>query len=54
MGLPPLVAGGICLLDDYLWQGFEDQRRLVDEFFEQQQLTIIALPTGQGIVLNRP
>lgn len=51
---PRWSPGGICLLDDYLWQGFEDQRRLVDEFFEQQQLTIIALPTGQGIVLNRP
>ena len=49
---PRLSRGGICLLDDYLWQGFEDQRRCVDDFFHSKQQTIIGLPTGQGLVLN--
>jgi predicted O-methyltransferase YrrM len=49
---PRWSAGGICLLDDYLWEGFEDQREGVEEFFRQRQLTIVALPTGQGMVLN--
>ena len=51
---PRLVPGGICLLDDYLWQGFEDQRVVVERFFAEQNLTIIGLPTGQGLVLNHP
>jgi predicted O-methyltransferase YrrM len=52
--LPRWSPGGICLLDDYLWQGFEDQRRCVEKFFAEENLTILALPTGQGIVFNYP
>ncbi len=51
--LPRWSPGGICLLDDYLWEGYEDQRQCVDAFFRDQQLTIIAIPTGQGLVLNQ-
>ncbi len=49
---PRWSPGGICLLDDFLWAGYEDQRRCVEGFFAERGLTIIALPTGQGIVLN--
>jgi predicted O-methyltransferase YrrM len=49
---PRWSAGGICLLDDYLWEGYEDQREVVEEFFRQRDLTIVALPTGQGMVLH--
>ncbi len=49
---PRWSTGGICLLDDYLWRGFEDQRRCLEQFFREKQLTIIGLPTGQGVVLN--
>ena len=52
--MPKWVRGGICLLDDYLWKGFEDQRQVVEQFFGQQNLTIVGLPTGQGLVLNYP
>lgn len=52
--VPKWTTGGICLLDDYLWDGYEDQRREVDAFFRAAGLTIVALPTGQGIVLNLP
>jgi predicted O-methyltransferase YrrM len=44
--------GGVCLLDDYLWEGYEDQRASVEAFFAERGLTIIAFPTGQGIVWN--
>jgi hypothetical protein len=49
---PRWSHGGICLLDDYLWGGYEDQRRLLEEFFGGKQRQIIGLPTGQGVVLN--
>ncbi|KAA1259652.1 Macrocin O-methyltransferase [Rubripirellula obstinata] len=49
---PRWASGGICLLDDYLWDGYEDQRAGVERFFAEQQRSIIALPTGQGIVFN--
>ena len=46
------TPGGFCLLDDYLWDGFEDQRRVVEQFFRERSLPIIALPTGQGLVIR--
>jgi predicted O-methyltransferase YrrM len=49
---PRWATGGICLLDDYLWDGYEDQRSSVENFFAQHGRSIIALPTGQGIVFN--
>jgi len=49
---PRWSLGGICLLDDYLWGGYEDQRQCVESFFSEKQRQILGLPTGQGIVLN--
>lgn len=49
---PRWSPGGICLLDDYLWAGFEDQRGVVESFFRSKGLPIVGLPTGQGIVWN--
>jgi O-methyltransferase len=49
---PRWEKGGICVLDDYLWSGYEDQRRVLVEFFSSRALVILALPTGQGIVFN--
>ena len=49
---PRWSFGGICLLDDYLWDGYEDQRRCLEDFFGQKHQQILGLPTRQGIVLN--
>lgn len=49
---PRWSHGGICLLDDYLWTGYEDQRIAVARFFHERRLPILALPTGQGIVFQ--
>jgi hypothetical protein len=49
---PRWSHGGICLLDDYLWGGYEDQRQCLEVFFSGKQRQILGLPTGQGIVLN--
>jgi hypothetical protein len=49
---PRWSVGGICVLDDYLWAGYEDQKQVVDEFFRNKGLPIVGLPTGQGIVIR--
>lgn len=43
---------GICLLDDYLYKGYEEQRDLVEDFFASKGLEIVGLPTGQGFVVK--
>jgi O-methyltransferase len=50
---PRWSPGGICLLDDYLWHGYEDQRQCLESFFGQKQRQIVGLPTGQGFVVNQ-
>jgi hypothetical protein len=44
-----LVPGGMLVFDDYGWGGYEDQRKIIDRFFEGKQDGLIALPTGQAI-----
>jgi len=49
---PRWQTGGICVLDDYLWEGYEDQRVVVEQFFGARAQAIISIPTGQGIVIK--
>jgi hypothetical protein len=42
------------VLDDYGWRKFEDQRQVIEEFFESRPEVITALPTGQGLVIRGP
>jgi len=44
-----LVPGGVVVLDDYGWRGYEDQRRTVEEFLRDRPETLIALPSGQAV-----
>jgi hypothetical protein len=50
---PRLVTGGVVLLDDYAYAGYEPQKRAWDEFARRHGTPILALPTGQGIIVNR-
>jgi hypothetical protein len=47
-----LVPSGIVVFDDYGWADYQDQRRLIDQFFEDQGEAIIALPTGQAMAVK--
>lgn len=47
-----LVPGAPVLLDDYAWQGHEPQKRAMDEFAGRNQVEILTLPTGQGLLLK--
>lgn len=44
-----ITAGGVILFDDYAHRGYEDTKRVVDEFAASLASPIVCLPTGQGI-----
>jgi O-methyltransferase len=47
-----LLPSGIVVFDDYGWQEYDDQRRLIDKFFEAEKAAVIALPTGQAMAIK--
>jgi hypothetical protein len=49
---PRLSAGGFMLLDDYGWQINKDQREAFDRFARQRNMSVLALPTGQGLLMK--
>ena len=49
---PRLVPGAMLVLDDYGWKGYEDQRAVLDAFFADKPEQLIALPTGQALVVK--
>jgi len=49
---PKLVPGAVVLLDDYAWQGHDEQRKAHDEFAASVGHPILTLPTGQGLLIK--
>ena len=49
---PKLVPGGVVVLDDYGWAGYDDQKKTMDEFARQVGVEIWTLPTGQGLIFK--
>ena len=47
-----LVPGGIILLDDYGWPGYETQKRAFNKFAAERSTSVLSLPTGQGLILK--
>jgi len=47
-----LVSGGVVLFEDYSWQGYEETRLVVDNFFLNEVGTLIPLPTGQAFFIK--
>lgn len=47
-----IVRGGIIVFDDYGWRAYDDQRRAIDHFFSDKDEVVVALPTGQAIVVK--
>ena len=48
-----VVPGGIVVLDDFGWLGYERQRIAEVEWFGARKYQILELPTGQGVVVKR-
>lgn len=47
-----LVKGGIILLDDYGFRGYELQHESANEFAKKVGRTILPIPTGQGLLIK--
>jgi len=51
---PKLSPGAPIVLDDYGWSQHEEQRKAWDKFAEERGLTVLGLPTGQGLLIKPP
>lgn len=47
-----LVPGAFVLLDDYAYKGFDLQKVAMDTAAAAQDLKIVSLPTGQGLLIK--
>jgi hypothetical protein len=45
-----LLPGGIILLDDYAWPGYEDTKSEVEKWCNDRRLDIFQFPTGQALI----
>jgi O-methyltransferase len=50
---PRLQAGGVILFDDYGWLGFEDTKKVVDDFFADKAGAMLKFPTAQAMFMKR-
>jgi hypothetical protein len=48
-----LVTGGVVLLDDFAWPGYEDTRMEVEKWCEGRSLDILQFPTGQALITKQ-
>lgn len=49
---PRLSPGGVVLLDDYAYRGFEPQKHAMDAAAAEFGVTVLSLPTGQGLIVK--
>ena len=49
---PKLVSSGMVILDDYGHLSHQDQRKAMDNFARENNLEILQLPTGQGLIVK--
>ena len=47
-----LVSGAVLILDDYGFPGHIEQKKAFDEFAAQKGVSILYVPTGQGIIFK--
>lgn len=49
---PKIVKSGVILLDDYAYNGYAPQKLAMDEFAKTAGISILSLPTGQGLIIK--
>jgi hypothetical protein len=47
-----LTSGAAIVLDDYGWRKHREQQRAFDDFAKRRGVQVLALPTGQGLILK--
>jgi O-methyltransferase len=48
-----VATGGMIVFDDYGWTGYRAQKQAEDRFAAARGLSILELPTGQGLLVKR-
>lgn len=48
-----LLPGGLVLLDDFAWPGYEETRIQVEKWCQDRELDILQFPTGQALITKR-
>ncbi len=48
-----LLPGGLVLLDDFAWPGYEETRVEVERWCNVRELDILQFPTGQALITKR-
>jgi len=48
-----LLPGGLVLLDDFAWPGYEETRIEVENWCKVRDLDILQFPTGQALITKR-
>lgn len=51
---PRLVDGAMVVFDDYAYNGYRPQKVAMDRFASDRGITILSLPTGQGLLVKSP
>ena len=49
---PKMSSGAVMVLDDYGWPFHEVQKREFDAFAARHGVTVLPLPTGQGLMFK--
>jgi hypothetical protein len=49
---PQVVLGGVVLLDDYAFEGYEPQHEALNKLAKRLHVEIASLPTGQGLLIK--
>lgn len=49
---PRMSGGGMVLLDDYAYYGYQTQKLAVDEWAAANGVPVASLPTGQGVIVK--
>ncbi len=49
---PLIPKGGVILLDDYAYNGYEQQYAAINELAEELHFDVLSTPTGQGIIIK--
>lgn len=50
---PKLSKHAIIIFDDYGWSGYDDTRKIINDFLEGKKGILMQLPTGQAIYFHR-